>query len=48
MKLKSLITAILLLFVAVSVIYLVVKESNKDTLPDELTAEAENVLERNE
>jgi len=48
MKLKPLVTVVLLLFVAASVIYLAVRESNKEALSDELPAEAGVVTEGDE
>ena len=48
MKLKPLVTVVLLLFVAVSVIHLAVRESDKEALLDESTAEAGVVAEGDE
>ena len=48
MRLKPLVTVVLLLFVAASVIYLAVRESNKEALSDELPAEAGAVTEGGE
>ena len=48
MKLKPLVTGVLLLFVAASVIYLAVRESDKEVLSDESTAEAGVVTEGGE
>ena len=48
MKLKPLVTVVLLLFVAASVIYLAVRESNEEALSDESAAEAGAVTQGDE